>query len=495
MGDAFSRRLAVVLLASLSFLAVPGDASQALLRVELQLEPPHLDPTLTASSTVAEALHLNVFQGLTRIGRHGEVQPALASRWEVSEDGLVYRFVLRSDVLFHHGKAFDSGVAAYSLRRLLEAENANPQRHLFRAIRHVEEVGTHELRIELEQPDALLPFRLALSAAVIVHPDTVHTNRTHPVGTGPYRFVGWERKEGVRLRVFEAYWGELPAIREALFTFTPNRVELENLLSEGAIDLYPDASSLTAHMPLMQRADYEIQDGLSEGEVLLAMNHGRALFQDIRVRRALSHAVDREALLAIYPSIDPPLIGSHFSPRHPAYVDLSQRYPHDPERALELLTEAGVAGKARITLTIPPTQYAEQSSLYIASDLEAVGFEVELQRVSWGEWLRQVFTERDYDVTVIAHVEPMDIDIYARDDYYFNYHSETFRELWSRIEAQQDPAERHRLLAEAQRHLAEEAVHVFLFLKPQQAIRKSNLQGVWSDAPIPAVVLEELYWE
>lgn len=191
MGDAFSRRLAVVLLASLSFLAIPGLASQPPLRVELQLEPPHLDPTLTAASTVAEALHLNVFQGLTRIDRHGEVQPALATRWEVSEDGLVYRFALRSDVRFHHGKTFDSAVAAYSLRCLLEVENANPQRHLFQAIRHVEEVGTHELRIELAQPDALLPFRLALSAAVIVHPDTVHTNRSHPVGTGPYRFVDW----------------------------------------------------------------------------------------------------------------------------------------------------------------------------------------------------------------------------------------------------------------------------------------------------------------
>lgn len=469
--------------------------AQQSLRVDLQLEPPHLDPTRTASATTAETVHRNVFQGLTRIDRHGDVQPGLAEHWEVSEDGLRYHLRLRKGVRFHDGHRFDAEVAAYSLQRLLSEHAGNPQRVLYRAIREVEVTGSHEIVLHLSQPNSLLPFRLGLSAAVMVHPDSVHTNVTRPVGTGPYVFQGWERGSGVRLEAFAGYWGRAPAIEHATFTYTSNRLELEGGLAEGLIDLYPDASSLMSHMALSHRADYRIKDGFSEGEVLLALNHARQPFGDRRVRRALSHAVNREALLDIYPAISPPLIGSHFSPRHPAYVDLADRYPHDPGRARELLAEAGYADGASLTLTVPPTQYAELSSLYIAADLEAVGIEVTLERVDWPEWLEQVFNERDYDMTIVAHVEPMDIDIYARDDYYFNYHDADFQALWERIEAEQQTPVRHSLLGEAQRHLADQAVNVFLFLKPQQAIHKAGLKGVWSDAPIPAVVLQELEWE
>ncbi|WP_163558826.1 ABC transporter substrate-binding protein [Halomonas sp. NO4] len=477
-------------------MAVPALAvAQQSLRVDLQLEPPHLDPTRTASATTAETTHRNVFQGLTRIDRHGKVRPALAQRWEVSEDGLKYRFWLRQGVRFHDGQRFDAEVAAYSLRRLLSEAAGNPQRLLYQAIREVEVAGSHSLVLHLSRPDSLLPFRLGLSAAVMVHPASEPTNASRPVGTGPYAFQGWERGEGVALAAFAEYWGEAPAIERATFTYTSNRLELEGGLAEGLIDLYPDASSLTSHLALSHRADYRILDGFSEGEVIMAVNHAREPFADRRVRRALAHAVNREALLEIYPAITPPLIGSHFSPGHPAYVDLADRYPHDPQRARELLADAGHAEGLSLTLTVPPTQYAELSSLYIASDLEAVGIEVALQRVSWPQWLEQVFNDREYDLTIVAHVEPMDIDIYARDDYYFNYRDPRFQALWTQIEAAQEPEARHALLGEAQRHLAEEAVNVFLFLKPQQAIHKVGLTGVWSNAPIPAVVLQELEWE
>lgn len=465
------------------------------LRVDLQLEPPHLDPTRTASATTAETAHFNVFQGLTRIDRHGEVHPALAQHWEVSDDGLQYRFRLRQGVRFHDGRRFDAEVAAYSLRRLLSKEAGNPQRPLYRAIHDVEVVGSHAIVLHLSRPDSLLPFRLGLSAAVMVHPESVPTNATQPVGTGPYAFESWERGSGVELVANADYWGEAPAIQRVNFTYTSNRLALEGGLAEGLIDLYPDASSLTSHLALSHRADYRIKNGFSEGEVLLAINHARDPFGDRRVRRALAHAVNREALLDIYPAITPPLIGSHFSPRHPAYVDLADYYPHDPQRARELLAEAGHAEDLSLTLTLPPTQYAESASLHIASDLEAVGIEVTLERLDWPEWIDQVFTAHDYDLTIVAHVEPLDIDIYARDDYYFNYQDPAFQALWARIEAEQEASARHALLGEAQRHLAEEAANVFLFLKPQQAIHKEGLKGVWSDAPIPAVVLQELEWE
>ncbi|WP_302141856.1 ABC transporter substrate-binding protein [Halomonas alkalicola] len=464
-----------------------------LVRVELQLRPPHLDPTRTASATAAEAMHLNVFQGLTRIDREGQVRPALATRWVVDDHGHSLTLDLRQGVRFHDGRPFTAEVAAYSLDRLLDPEAGNPQRHLFEAIASSEVITPHRLRLRLARPDALLPFRLGLSAAVMVHPYSAATNAERPVGTGPYRVDGWRRDE-LHLSAYPGYWQASPAISRGIFTFTANRLEMENALAEGLIDLYPDGSTLLSHPQLSLRSDYVMQDGLSEGQVIVALNHARPPLDDLRVRRALSHAVNRQALLSIYPSAEPPVIGSHFSPLHPAYVELAERYPHSPKRARELLAEAQAEG-LELTLTLPPTIYAERASLFIASDLEAVGIRVRLERLSWQEWLERVFTNRDYALTLVAHVEPFDLDIYARDDYYFNYRSETFRALWERIEAAQEESERHALLGEAQRHLAEEAVNVFLFMKPQQAIYKANLGGVWQNAPIPAVPLEELYWK
>lgn len=466
------------------------------IRVELQLEPPHLDPTQTASATTAEVTYANLFQGLTRVDQQGEVIPALARTWRVSEDGLSYDFTLAREARFHDGSPFNAGVAKFALDRLRDPAGGNPQRQLYTAIDEVRTHGEHGLELRLSRPDSLLPFKLGLSAAVMVHPDSADNNRHHPVGTGPYRFAGRMPGQGVRLEYFPGYWGAEPHIKQAHFTFTANLVELEASLSEGLIDHYSDASTLVSQAQLRHRSDYLIRDGIGEGEILLAINNARPPFDQLPVRRALAHAIDKQAIRKqLYQFNTPPLIGSHFSPHHPAYVELSDYYPHDREKARRLLQEAGVAPGTAMTITIPPTLYAAELALRIAGELEAIGLELQVERISWPQWLEQVFTNKDYELTIVSHIEPMDIDIYARDHYYFNYDNGAFKALWHRIEQTTAQAERYRLLADAQRMLAEDAVNVFLLMKPQLSIHKSNLRGTWVNTPVPAVVLEEMHWE
>lgn len=469
-------------------------ASRTSVTIDRQIEPPHLDPTRTASASTAEVTHLNVFQGLTRIDQDSQVLPALATAWQASEDGLQWTFQLRENVKFHDGQPFDAQVAAFSLQRLLDPQASNPQRQLFDAIENVTVESRYRLGLQLSRPDALLPFRLALSAAVMVHPDSVTNNDITPVGTGPYRVLPWTGGS-VSISYFSDYWGESPAIHDATFSFTANRLELESKLSVGSVDLYADASPLPSHLQLVLRGDYQILEGSSEGEVILAMNHEHPALADVRVRRALSHAIDKQTLLSIYSNTSPKLIGSHFSPHHPAYLDLVDYYPYDPVRARQLLDDAGYANALELTLSLPPPIYAERGGLFIASDLEAVGIDVTLERLAWGEWLDRVFTQRDYDLTLVSHVEPFDIGIYARDDYYFNYVSEPFQALWQEVERTQETLQQYHLLQEAQRLLAEDAVNVFLYMKPQHSIHRAGLKGVWQDSPIPAVVVEEMYWE
>ncbi|WP_416886814.1 ABC transporter substrate-binding protein [Marinospirillum sp.] len=476
-------------------LSLPLLAERDQVRIELHLEPPHLDPTRTPAATVAEATYGNIFQGLTRINRDGEVEPLLAQRWTVSEDGLEYVFYLQPGVYFHNQQPFTPQVAVFSLKRLLDPEAGNPQRSLFSSIREVTPLGRDRLRVRLHRPDSLLLFRLGLSAAVMVEPKSVANNPNHPVGTGPYAVASWDQGRLLELRAFPHYWRDQPPIRHAVISFTSNRLELEASLAEGEVDFYPNISPMEAVVRLATRGDYRVNDGVTEGQTLLVFNHAHPALADIRVRRAINHAVDKRALLLAFPTASPALIGSHFSPLHPAYVDLVDFYPHDPARARALLAEAGYEQGLTLRLKVPPPLYARQLSLHLAEQLEAVGIEIDMQRIGWPDWLEQVFTDRDYDLTLVAHVEPLDMDIYARENYYFNFDSETFRQLWQAIETSQDEAERNRLLGKAQVYLAEAAAQVFLHIKPQQSIRKKGLRGFWENAPVPAVILEELYWE
>lgn len=462
-------------------------------RLGIQLEPPALDPTVTASASAGEITYGNLFEGLTMVGPDGRLMPRLAVSWQRSEDGLSYDFTLRRGVRFHDGREFNALVAAFSLRRILAEDSGNPQRNWFAKIKTVETVGSDHIRVLLHAPDALLPFALALPAAVMVHPASVADNATQPVGTGPFRLGNWERGRMVSLIRNENYWGKAPALARADFVFMHASSETGNMLAEGLVDGLISVTRVTDRF--MVRPDYRMTERGLESKLILAINNARPPFDDLRVRQALSHAVDRSLLRELYgPQFSPVMIGSHFAPTHPAYVDLLGRYPYSPEKARALLETAGVSEGYEVELIIPPTDYGRYGAQSIADDLEEIGFRVEIVEYEWGDWLEKVFRRHDYALTLILHVEPMDIDIYARDDYYFNYDNEAFKPIWSQVLSADSEGEMNRRLQEAQRRITEDAVNVFLLMRPEQNLMHRDLSGFWEKSPIPSFILEDLRW-
>ncbi|MBP0047992.1 ABC transporter substrate-binding protein [Marinobacterium sp. AK62] len=463
------------------------------IRLGIQLEPPSLDPTRTAAVSASEITWCNLFEGLTFVNGEGQLRPRLAKSWTLSDDQLQYRFELRHDIRFHDGRTFNAEVAEFALQRLLDPGNANPQLEWYKQITGVKATDEYSLEITLKRPDAMLPFALSLPAAVMVHPDSAANNGEHPVGTGPYRFAGWEKGHSVTLLRNDDYWGKRPALHEARFLFMRTSVGTENMLAEGLVDGLLSVTRVGNRFLL--RPDYRMSPRQLQSKMILAINNGRPPFDNLQVRRALSHAIDRQNLSQLYgPQFKPQLIGSHFPPSHPAYVDLVDRYPYDPERAKTLLREAGVEPGTRIALTIPPTDYGRYGGLMVAEDLERIGFRVELEQLDWSRWLSQVFKQKDYALTLIMHVEPMDLNIYARDNYYFNYDNTRFKAIWEQVLNAASETELHRLLGEAQRQLAEDAVNVFLFMRPEQNLMHRQLRGMWEKSPIPSFVLEDVYW-
>jgi len=456
------------------------------LNVGVQLEPPNLDPTSGAAAAVDEIVYANVFEGLTRITETGDPAPALAQSWRTSEDGLVYDFTLRKGVRFHDGTAFDAADVVFTLDRARAPDSSNAQRPIFERIENVEAIDPYHVRITLRAPLGALPVYLGWGDAVIVAPESAETNTASPVGTGPFKFQRWRKGASVTLVRNERYWGEAPPLDQLNFIFIPDPTAAFAALMAGDVDGFPNYPA-PENLALIKREDrFKTQLGTGEGEMIVAINNAASPFDDIRVRRALSHAIDKQAIIdaALFGFGEP--IGSHFPPHHAAYVDLAKRYPYDPEKARALLAEAGYPNGFETTLALPPPAYARRSGEVVAAQLEAVGIKVAIRNLEWAQWLERVFSNKNYDLTIVAHTEPFDIDVYARPDYYFNYHNGAFNAVIDKLREARDADRRAALLRRAQTIIADDAVNVFLATGPKIAVWSRDVVGVWRDAPLQA---------
>ncbi|MGO4871433.1 MAG: ABC transporter substrate-binding protein, partial [Roseiarcus sp.] len=188
-------------------------------------------------------------------------------------------------------------------------------------------------------------------------------------------------------------------------------------------------------------------------------------------------------------------IGSHLTPNDPGYVDLTGMYPHDPAKAKALLKEAGVTTPLNLTLTLPPPDYARKGGEIIAAELAEVGINAKIENVEWAQWLSGVYKAHNFDLTIISHVEPLDIGIYANPDYYFQYDSKAFRDIFAKIETAPDLDAFKKALGEAQRQIADDCVNAFLFQLPNLVVADAKLNGVWKNAPIFVNDLSAMSWK
>ena len=187
----------------------------------------------------------------------------------------------------------------------------------------------------------------------------------------------------------------------------------------GDVDAFPRFANVQALDQFKADPRFQVLIGGTEGKTILAMNNKKKPLDDLKVRQAIAYAIDRKAIIdGAMNGLGTP-IGSHLTPNDPGYVDLTGMYPHDPEKAKALLKEAGVTTPLDLTLILPPPPYARQGGQIIAAELAEVGINAKIQNVEWAQWLSGVYTDHNYDLTIISHVEPLDIGIYANPNYYY----------------------------------------------------------------------------
>jgi peptide/nickel transport system substrate-binding protein len=478
---------------TLAAAGTPAFAARTDLVIGIPLEPPHLDPTAGAAAAIREVTYANVFEGLTRIGPNSEVLPDLAESWTVSDDGKVYTFKLHTGVKFHDGTDFSADDVKFSLDRARAENSLNAQKQLFAAIDKVEVVDPATVKVTLTHPQGSFLYNMGWGDAVIVSPKSADTNKEKPVGTGPFKFDSWAKGSSITLLKSDHYWGAPVFLEKVEFRIVPDAAAAVPALLSGDIQAFPffDPDSVAQ---VKDDPRFKVVVGATEGETILSINNKQPPFDKLQVRQAISYALDRKAIIdGASAGLGLP-IGSHMSPTNKYYVDLTGRYPHDVAKAKELLKEAGLENGFKATLKLPPPSYARLGGEIIASELRDVGINLEIIPVEWAQWLDQVFTKKDYDLTIVSHTEPNDIDIYSRKDYYFNYDNPTFNKVIADLDVTADEAKRKELYAEAQKILADDAVVGFLYELPKVGVWDAKLQGLWENAPIPANDLTKVKW-
>ncbi len=496
-----SRRTVNALLAGAPLAAIaPGALAQSRkdsVVLAMTLEPtPGLDPTSAPAAAIGEVVHYNLFEGLTKIGMDGAVTPLLAESWEPGPDGKTYTFKLKKGVKFSDGAAFDASAVKFTFERAKDPASTNKARKaLFDNISSVAVMDPHTVILVLNRADPTLPFRLGENTAVILHPASAATAATKPVGTGPYKLESWNKGSSITLTAWDGHRDAAKLrIKKVTFRFISDPAAQVAALLAGDIDGMPRFGALPSIKQFQADKRFTVEIGSTAGKGIVSINNRKAPLSDVRVRRAIAHAIDRQAFIdGAQEGLGKP-IGSHFAPTDAGYLDLTKTYPFDPEKAKALLREAGVTAPLSLTLTLPPPAYARKGGEIIAAQLAKVGIIAKIENVEWAQWLAGPF-KGNFDLTIINHAEPLDYaTAYADPLYYFGYDSDKFRKLVAALAATSEAKAKAKLWGDIQRQLSDDAVNAFLWNPAQVAVFKTGLHGLWNSSPVAANDLAALSW-
>jgi peptide/nickel transport system substrate-binding protein len=470
---------------TLAFGLMASASAAAELVIGMQQEPTSLDPTADATASIDSMMTQNVFESLTTVAENGEVQPNLATSWEVSEDGLTYTFKLAEGVTFHDGSTLDAEDVVYSFDRAMGEDSVNPSKDIFEPIESVKAVDPQTVEITLKAKDAFFLFNMGQGDSAIVAAESAETNNANPVGSGPFKFDSWTRGDRLTLVKNPDHRDAADvALDKVVFRFISDPAAATAAMMAEELDAFPGFPAPELLPQLEADPRFRVNVGSTEGEVILAMNNAKPPFDNVEVRRAVATAIDRDEIIegAMYGQAVP--IGSFYPPHGTAYVDLTDAYPHDSAKAEEMFEAAGVAG-ATMTLRVPPFPYATRSAEIIQNQLSEAGIDAKVENVEWGFWIDEVYKQKNYDMTIIAHTSPNDMGNFARGpDYFYGYDNAEMTALWEQITTEVDPAKRDELLKQGQQMLSDQSVHAFLFQLPLLGVFREGVEGYWSSSPV-----------
>ncbi|MCA9837264.1 MAG: ABC transporter substrate-binding protein [Trueperaceae bacterium] len=470
----------------------PAPAMGGTVTVAITAEPPGWDPSASTSQEIARVMYHNVFEGLVRFDESGNIVPALAESWDISEDGLSWTFNIREGVKFHDGSdlTLDDIVAKFERAKNPDSGHTHPE--YYEAIESIAAGEGNTIVLTLSEASSSLLYNLARPDSVIYPAAKAETQRSEPIGTGPFKFADYIEGSEVRLEKFADYYMDgVPYLDSVVFKIISDPNARFAALQAGDLDL--TGVTPEQYLQLAQSPDLKGAEGYGTAEITLAMNNSREPLNNKLVREAITYAIDKEAIVqgAMFGLAS--VIGTHMSPSEPYYIDLNP-YPYDPEKAKELLAEAGYPDGFSIKFELPePYNIERRAGEVIAQQLAEVGITVDLSVVEWGTWIQRIFLGGDYDMTIIGHSEPRDINIYANPDYYYKYDNPEIGELLKAAELEPDQDKQIAIYQDIAKIIADDAVNVWVMSPFALWAAKSDVYGFWTSQPTPAIDMTAVY--
>jgi peptide/nickel transport system substrate-binding protein len=475
-------------------LAATAQAKKDAVSLAMTLEPPGLDPTAGAASAIAEIVLYNIFETLTKINSDGTVSPLLAQSWEVSPDLKTYTFTLKKGVKFQNGEPFNAAAVKFSFERAGSEKSTNKDKRTFASMERVAVIDEHTVVILNKSLDPDFLFLMGQATAIIVEPKSVDANATKPVGTGPFQLTSWNKGSSITLTKWDSYrHAAAVKMKKVIFKFISDPAAQVAALLAGDVDAFPRVTPRSVAQ-FKTNAKFQVVVSGSRAKTILAFNNKKKPLDDVRVRRAIAAAIDRKAVIDGAGDGYGVPIGSHYVPGALGYVDTTGINPFNIEKAKALLAEAGVKLPLELSLKLPPPPYARQGGEVIAAQLAKIGIIAKIENVEWAQWLSGTYANKNYDLTIISHVEPFDLANFAKPGYYWGYESPQFAALFDKIQNSPRVADRAKLLGDAQRMLANDAVHAFLYQPQWVTVANKNLKGLWKDMPVFVNDVSALSW-
>ena len=487
--------LALVAFIAAAMGAASAVAQPAALTVQASTEPPGLDLTATPASATAGVVFYNIQEALVKVDQHGKIVPWLAERWHTS-DNKNYTFFLKKGVRFHNGRELKAADVKFVIDRAMNPETKHPYPQYYKAIGDLIVKDDYTITIALKETNANFLLNMARQGSVIYPREAVETLKSAPIGTGPFMLQEWVRGDRIVLKKNPEYHVKgLPKVDRVVYRFIGDPNAVQAALKAGDVDASLFGLGPEHVAEFKKDSRFQVIVGDTTNDVILAMNNAKKPYSDVRVRRAVTHAINKADVLKGAMFGMGKILGSNVDPLNPYYVDLANAMPYDAAKAKKLLAEAGSPNGFDAVLKVAPQYYyTVRTGEILADQLKKAGITVKIEQIEWSNWLSRVWREADYDLTIIGHAEAWDIANYANPKYYYRYDSKKFQDLFQKSEVTLDDKARREQYVQMQKMLVEEAPAVWLYMHPRLVVTKKGVAGLWKDLPVPSADLSEVSW-
>lgn len=434
--------------------------------VGIQQDIDSLDPHKATAAGTKEIL-FNIFEGLVKPDKNGDLMKAIASDYTVSEDGLVYTFTLREGVKFHNGAVVTAEDVKYSLERASGLLDGTPLISSLKVLTSVEIIDEKTVQVTVGSANTELIY--SFTAAIIPAGSGEEESGT-PIGTGPFSFVSYTPQEGIVVKKNENYWQEgLPYLDEVKFKIVTSTDTALLELKGGAIDIYP---YLTDSQAKELEGSFQILSAPSAVVQALFLNNADPVLGDVRLRQAICYALDKDSVNDFLAGGNATLISSAMLPTlQTYYVDLNDTYGTgaDIEKAKELMAGAGYPDGFDLEITVPSNyEYHMQTAEVVAEQLKAAGINATINPVDWDTWLEDCYNGRRYQATISGITSDMTpgylMNRFQTDSpkNFVNFASAEYDETYQKAAAATDFEEKAEYYRQLQRILCEEAGSAFI---------------------------------